>query len=604
MPAQYTWPTDNRAVGTGDPPNDVNALIREANAFGALYNVLDAAYAGGADPGTPSTPGADSTAAFAACLAATTAANAEMVIPPGNYTVNTAGLNLTGPLVIRGLGSATVTGGALVPAVRLNCNGNAGAGALFNFPYQGFLWGGLKIANVVINYTGTGDVFHLININVALFQDVAINLSASASYAFRTTGSVSVLNCEFERVFITTTNAVRSSPMISLSSVTSGSISNNTWWKCTFSNNGLDNTQYMIYIDCAGGSGAYHYMETFRDCWFEHPFGGAIKSLSGLGLTIDGCTVWDIFSGQGTTVGASTYYIGAFPSTGPGSQQSRINGCSRNRNGPDGSTTWDIFCEATTSGTIVEGFSVKPDTPSTTTNAFFNFSSHPDIQVIGCVCPQGAAVNGNSTTVISSPGWSCTVIGAGASANVLDVVQAPYWTPLDSGYLAWNFDPAVEIGGGTLMGTTGQVQLLRINVRRGITVTNVAVFLTALGVTLTSGQNFLALYGSAGGAAIGVTADQTTNWNSGGTNRFVPAALVGGPYALAAGFYWVGILSNWSGTAPSFGRAQTLNATLMNLGTAVSAARVGHYAAPNTTMPSITPASIVLDSNYFWVGLS
>lgn len=76
-------PPDSRAVGTGDPPNDVDALIRAANAAGGGFNVLNAAYAGGADP----TGAADSTAAIQAALtAAATAAAA-----------NGGGVTVTGP---------------------------------------------------------------------------------------------------------------------------------------------------------------------------------------------------------------------------------------------------------------------------------------------------------------------------------------------------------------------------------------------------------------------------------------------------------------------------------------------------------------------------
>jgi hypothetical protein len=597
----YTVPSNAHLIGDSGHTSDHNNTIDVLRGIGAIYNVLNTTWSGGADP----TGVADSTSAFAACLAAAiSAGGAEMIIPPGTYNLNTGGLNITGPVLIRGTGVASTSGGSLVPTVVLNCNGGAGGtGSLFNFPYQGYLWTGLEMCGIAINYTGTGDVFHLPNLIGGYWHDMQITLTTAASYAWRTTGTVSILNCEWERVFVTTTNATRSSPMISLSSATSGSISNNTFWKCTFSNNGLDNTQYMIYIDCAGGSGAYHYMETFRDCWWEHPYGGAVKSMSGMAVTIDCCTVWDIFSGSGNTVGNSTYYIGAYPSTGPGSLQTRIMGCSRNRNGPNGSTTWDVYCEASTAGTIVESYSIKPDTPSTATHAYFNFNAHPDVQVIGCTAPQGAAVNGNSTTVITNPGWSCMTLGAGASASVLDVVQAPFWTPLDSGSLAWNFDPALLVGAGTPLGTTGQTNLCRINVRRGITVTNVVVFLNSNGSGLTASQSFVGLFDSTG-ALIGSSADQSTNWGA-GAPKLVTAALVGGPYPLAAGFYWVGILSNWTVTAPGFGRAQNFNATIANFGVGTAAtARFATRSGTGTSLASFTPSASTVSGAAFWVALT
>jgi hypothetical protein len=64
MPAQFTLPPDTRAVGTGNPPADMNALIDAVYAMGGYWNVLNTAFAGGADP----TGVADSTAAFQAAL--------------------------------------------------------------------------------------------------------------------------------------------------------------------------------------------------------------------------------------------------------------------------------------------------------------------------------------------------------------------------------------------------------------------------------------------------------------------------------------------------------------------------------------------------------
>ena len=64
MPVQYTLPPDTRAVGTGNPPNDMNSVTDALTAIGAGSNVLNAAFAGGADP----TGVADSTAAIQAAV--------------------------------------------------------------------------------------------------------------------------------------------------------------------------------------------------------------------------------------------------------------------------------------------------------------------------------------------------------------------------------------------------------------------------------------------------------------------------------------------------------------------------------------------------------
>lgn len=99
MPAQFTLPPDNRAIGTGNPPADMNAVVDALIAAGATYNVLNAAYAGGADP----TGSSDSAAAVQAAVTAIGAGNTGVVLlPPGTYrlnsgiTVSQAGIYLLG----------------------------------------------------------------------------------------------------------------------------------------------------------------------------------------------------------------------------------------------------------------------------------------------------------------------------------------------------------------------------------------------------------------------------------------------------------------------------------------------------------------------------
>lgn len=62
----YTIPPDTRAVGTGNPPQDMNNVSDVLSGNGLAYHVNNTAYAGGADP----TGASDSAAAFAAAVAA------------------------------------------------------------------------------------------------------------------------------------------------------------------------------------------------------------------------------------------------------------------------------------------------------------------------------------------------------------------------------------------------------------------------------------------------------------------------------------------------------------------------------------------------------
>jgi hypothetical protein len=304
VPQQFTLPPDTRSVGTGNPPADMNALIDAAAAMGTVFNVLNAAYAGGADPGG----GADSTPAFAACMAAATAAHgAEMIIPPGTYNLNTGGLTFTGPIRIRGLGSSIAQGistGTPAPAVLLTCTGAAGGGTgaanMFQWP-GGANGNGVQITNVQTNYSGTGAVFGNTKFNGAYFADMTTLITSAGGQYMTCSGSGGCINMTHERCFIRTSAPVRTKPVISLSATVSAGVSENTWYRCGITNDGLDNTQYMIYYDCSGGGNGYHVADNFQECFFGHAFGGIIQSLSGNGIRLDGIQIWDLQNGYPTS---------------------------------------------------------------------------------------------------------------------------------------------------------------------------------------------------------------------------------------------------------------------------------------------------------------
>jgi hypothetical protein len=142
---------------------------------------------------------------------------------------------------------------------------------------------------------------------------------------------------------------------------------------------------------------------------------------------------------------------------------------------------------------------------------------------------------------------------------------------------------------------------MRVNVRAPITCTNVVTYVVAAGTGLTSGQNFAGLYNSAG-TLIAATADQTTPWASGGTKTM---ALTGGPYSLAAGFYWVALLSNESaGSTPTVLRASNASTSGVEVGYTVATARAATNGAGTTLPGSITPASNAFFGSILWVALS
>lgn len=167
----------------------------------------------------------------------------------------------------------------------------------------------------------------------------------------------------------------------------------------------------------------------------------------------------------------------------------------------------------------------------------------------------------------------------------------------DRGLIAWSWDPHLQPGNGNP--ATGVLNLTRIQVRAPVTITNVVASVAVAGVTLTAGQNFAALYDSAGNR-VGVTADQTAAWGSAG-NKTMALTV---PYLAATGFYWVALLSNGT-TAPQFVRTPTSLSGLNNLGATVATAFSGTFGAAQTTAPAtITPGTIAFNSVTYFTAVS
>jgi|ERR1700754_98320 len=168
--------------------------------------------------------------------------------------------------------------------------------------------------------------------------------------------------------------------------------------------------------------------------------------------------------------------------------------------------------------------------------------------------------------------------------------------PQDHGLMYWQFDPATNMVGSTI--TSGTVSMSKLWIRRAMTVTNLAVSVATVGVTLTAGQNFLGLY-DATGTRLGVTADQTASW---GTTGYKQAALTV-PVAVAAGPYWVAVLSN-AATTPAFARGSALVASIANPNLTATDGRFTTGPAAQTTMPAnIVMASRTLSGNTIWTAL-
>ena len=167
----------------------------------------------------------------------------------------------------------------------------------------------------------------------------------------------------------------------------------------------------------------------------------------------------------------------------------------------------------------------------------------------------------------------------------------------DHNLISWN----IPIGAlsGSSGPTSGTVVTAKLFLRQPATVSNVCIAIGAAGVTLTAGQNFAGIYNTAG-LLLGTTADQSAVWNSAGFKQMALTA----PVALAAGAYYVAILSN-AATPPTLARGGTITASVANANlTATDAAWATGPAAQTTLPASITMASRTLSSLTTWVGVS
>jgi hypothetical protein len=478
-------------------------------------------------------------------------------------------------------------GTSLKPTVGLRFTGDYGATLkttntdIFNFnsqymhPGQNGQPGFLEIDHLILDATG-GHVFTGANINQGSFHDLVCYARTASKGIWNS--ATTLLWVKFENIISSVYGATRTVPGWKITGISTADVANLTFDHCLFQNIDGDNTQYQVLIQADSGSSArtYHEQNAFRDCYFERPFGGAIKTLSGQGTVIENCRVYDVFTGS--TVGNSLFYVGqATNSTWP-STNTVIRSCGRDLQGPDGSATWDVQLESTCLQTEISQYDVR-DIPGT-------FTGHPLLNLGGA---SGVVLaNNRAQTLTSATGtgiWNLATDGTFSGA------LAPLsFQPLtnDSGYLAWTFDPAQVSATGIAPGS-GVVNLAKVLVPQPISVTNVVLYVTSAGSSLTAGQSFAGLYNSAG-TLIGTTADQSSAWTSTGRKSM---ALTGGPFTLTPGYYWVAFYSVGT-TPPSFGKNNNaLDATFYN-GT-LSAAR--YRFATNGTATTALAATITPGSN-------
>jgi hypothetical protein len=141
MPPQFTFPPDTRATGTGFPAADMDGVVDTLTAMGAVYNVLNAAYSGGADP----TGTADSYAAIQGALTAarTSASGGTVVVPPGLYRISQS-LQIGSNTMLAGAGMGVTTIRAQTAFSPTQVGNNTGAVMLAAF-------GNTAASNIIVS---------------------------------------------------------------------------------------------------------------------------------------------------------------------------------------------------------------------------------------------------------------------------------------------------------------------------------------------------------------------------------------------------------------------------------------------------------------------
>lgn len=192
------------------------------------------------------------------------------------------------------------------------------------------------------------------------------------------------------------------------------------------------------------------------------------------------------------------------------------------------------------------------------------------------------------------PNGVVTTVGAPSSSGAIQ--------PSDNGLAAWAYDPATAVSSSSP--TLGKVYLIKMRVNAATTISKLLIWVAAGltgNATLTSGQNFAALFDNAGNQ-LAITADQTAAWATSGAKTM---ALIS-PYTAAAGTYYVGLLMNGAagtGTMPTWSRS--VSTAIGNIGLTSGAYRFMSSGTGQTAMPSsITLASAANEGLAFWAGIS
>lgn len=294
--------------------------------------------------------------------------------------------------------------------------------------------------------------------------------------------------------------------------------------------------------------------------------------------------------GTNLTLTAPPSTSGGNPNQPFPSQKVSFRDCGRDLQGPNGSTSWDVYLESTVDSVVVDTYLVRDIPPSTLFFPYFNFNNATNVYQ-----------NNNNGAVITNA--ASTYVNVGPSGNVslsgtiTGAYSQPVILPSDYNYLAWPYPPFLMTGSTTL--TSGSLYAIALFVRQTITVTGLAFILSTSMVGGVAAENFGALYSSNGATQLAITADVTATF-AGGTSSSPKKIPFTSPVVLGPGTYWATLLANYATTGPAIGSRTPNPAVQMPTGSAPSQTNI--VATTQTAMPStITLSGSTGQAAYDWV---
>jgi hypothetical protein len=589
---------DPRAVGTGNPPADVNNLNDVVAGMGGYFNAWNTAFSGGADP----TASTDSAPALNAMLSAAPVGapcflppiyyngsaweqakykiNSTVTVPPGvNWYGNSRALGI--PVGDYGIGGLPLYGALIQPS------GTFSDDMAIELEYNtGTQYGGQQLRGFTVDGSNlpAGAVW-----GIHAFAVAAVTLREMSVYSMTSDGLHAAAGGSggppdfWDVAFCKFSDCVGNG--VYIDGMADG------WWlevECT-----ANQDNGWSIINCNNSR--------FLACKAEGNTLAGFAPYSVAGFTGDlkftACTceenAQDGFYITGDSGGDGIYTLMSCKSVDDGSNT-----------GSGGGGFAGIRANAFSGTVIVSDFVAQqgPDTNpqygvSVTNTNYFRIDNSV---LSGYTAPFHNG--GGNTTLLVGRG-----VGFGATGSVTGSNLTDPWGASDLGYASVAFDPLMQTSTGTAnLITAGTLNLIGLQLRIPYTIADLDLWVIGAGAGLTTA--LAGLYNSAG-TLIGHTGSQTTGWASASTTGPVQLALTAQATNsltdLVPGLYWVGLLAAGT-TMPSFSQAPGSAAGSGNVVTngRIASAAVARYATNGSGLSalptSITPSGFTQSHVAAW----